>query len=68
MAGSLCCPPETIMTLLIGYIPIQNKNFLKRAKERYPNSGNANLFQVLSRQIRGAHSSAPGICLNLLFG
>ena len=25
MAESLCCPPETITTLLIGYIPMQNK-------------------------------------------
>ena len=24
MAESLCCPPETITTLLICYIPIQN--------------------------------------------
>jgi len=29
MAKSLCCPPETITTLLIGYTPIQNKKFLK---------------------------------------
>ena len=29
MAESLCCPPETITTLLIGYTPIQNKKFLK---------------------------------------
>jgi len=28
MAESLCCPSETITTLLIGYSPIQN-NFLK---------------------------------------
>ena len=27
MAESLCCPPETITTLLIGYILIQNKKF-----------------------------------------
>ena len=26
---SLCCPPETIKTFLIGYTPIQNKTFLK---------------------------------------
>ena len=25
MAKSLCCPPETITTLLIGYTPIQKK-------------------------------------------
>ena len=34
MAESLCCPHETITTLLIGYTPIQNKKccffFLKR--------------------------------------
>jgi len=27
MAESLCCPRETITTLLIGYTPIQNKKF-----------------------------------------
>ena len=27
MAESLCCPPETITTLLIGYTSIQNKKF-----------------------------------------
>ena len=26
-AESLCCPPETIIALLIGYTPIQNKKF-----------------------------------------
>ena len=33
MAESLCCPPETITTLLISYTPIQNKklNFLKNS-------------------------------------
>ena len=25
-AESLCCPPKTLTTLLIGYTPIQNKN------------------------------------------
>ena len=29
MAESLCCPPETITTLLISYVPIQNKKFKK---------------------------------------
>ena len=29
-AESLCCPPETITTLLTGYTPIQNKKFFKR--------------------------------------
>ena len=29
MAESLCCPPETITALLIGYTPIQNKKVLK---------------------------------------
>ena len=27
MAESLCCSPETTPVLLIGYTPIQNKNF-----------------------------------------
>ena len=27
MAESLCCPPETITALSIGYAPIQNKKF-----------------------------------------
>ena len=30
MAESLCCPPEIITTLLIGYTPIQNKRFKKK--------------------------------------
>ena len=29
MAESLCCPPETITTLLMGYTLVQNKKFLK---------------------------------------
>ena len=32
MAESLCCSPETITTLLIGYTPIQNKNFKLKKK------------------------------------
>ena len=32
LAESLCCPPETVTTLLIGYIPIQNNKFFKRKK------------------------------------
>ena len=31
MAESLCCAPETITTLLIGYIPIQNKKLKKKS-------------------------------------
>ena len=30
VAESLCCSPETISTLLIGYSLIQNKKFLKK--------------------------------------
>ena len=33
MAESICCLPETITTLLIGYTPIQNKKFRRRKKE-----------------------------------
>ena len=33
MAESLYCPHETITTLLIGYIPIQNKE-LKKFEEK----------------------------------
>ena len=29
MAESLCCPPETAMTLLIGYTLIENKKLKK---------------------------------------
>ena len=32
MAESLCCSPEAIITLLLGYTPIQNKSF-KNLKE-----------------------------------
>ena len=30
MSESLCCPPETITTLLISYTPIKNKQFFKK--------------------------------------
>ena len=33
MAESLCGPPETITTLLIGYTPIQNKMLKKKRKK-----------------------------------
>ena len=33
MAESLCWPPETITTLLIGYTPIQNKIFKTKFKK-----------------------------------
>ena len=36
MAESLCCSPETITTLLISYIPIQNKKFKKKENETLP--------------------------------
>ena len=32
MAESLCCSPETVTTLLIGYTPIQNKVKKKQNK------------------------------------
>ena len=32
MAEPLCCPPETITTLLVSYIPIQNKKLKKLIK------------------------------------
>ena len=35
MAEFLCSPPETIITLSMGYTPIKNKKFKKRTqKER----------------------------------
>jgi len=34
MAESLCYSPETITTLLIGYTPIQNKNFKLKKKKK----------------------------------
>ena len=38
MDESLCCPPETITTLLIGCTPIQNKklNKIKRGEKKKP--------------------------------
>ena len=32
MTESLCCPPKTITTLLLGYTPISNKIILWRRK------------------------------------
>ena len=36
MIESLCCPPETITTLLIGYTPIQNKSLKKQQQQQKP--------------------------------
>ena len=32
MGESLCCSPEMITTLLISYIPMQNKKFKRKKK------------------------------------
>ena len=34
VAESLCCPPETIIALLIGYIPLQNKKVFFKLKKK----------------------------------
>ena len=34
VAESLCCSPETVITLLIGYTPTQDKKFKKKAEEQ----------------------------------
>ena len=34
MAESLCCPAETITTLLISHTPIQNEKFNKKEKNK----------------------------------
>ena len=33
MGQSLCCPPETTTTLLIGYTPIQHKKLKKKTQK-----------------------------------
>ena len=35
MAKALCCSPETVATLSIGYIPIENKKFKKKETEKW---------------------------------
>ena len=35
MAESLCCSPEAVTTLLIGYTPIQNKKFEKKKRKNF---------------------------------
>ena len=48
MAESLCCSPETLTTLLIGYTPIQNKKLKKNLKERSEKERDADSSQILS--------------------
>ena len=36
MVESLCCSPETITTMVIGYNPIQNKKFFKKSLRLKP--------------------------------
>ena len=58
MAESLHCPHETITTLLIGYIPIQNNKF-KKIKDlpvksaRQDRNRNENLQRFLGMQVLG---------------
>ena len=51
MAESLCCSPEAIITLLLGYIPIPNKRF-KNLKE-------FSMVQSLMMMIMMAMTSLP---------
>ena len=60
MAKSICCPPETIITLLISYTPIQNKKLKKKKKKvlqpRHWDSGNC-----LSNPLLHSYHT-PGTC------
>ena len=50
MTESLCCSPETITTLLIGYIPVQRKKFKTNKKTgsiAEPASGLSRRFQKM---------------------
>ena len=53
MPESLCCLPETITTLLISYIPIQNKCLLKKGEEGAGRTLQANEF------VRELNSNVP---------
>ena len=44
IAESLCCPPKTIITLLISYTPTQNKKVFKNQQaDIYPSSKNTKI-------------------------
>lgn len=49
VAESLRCSPETLTTLLTGYIPTQNKKFLKRMCIRRKEASGSQLFLECSR-------------------
>ena len=50
MAKSICCSPEAITMLLIGYFPIQNKGFLKFIKDK---TALKSLFKQTSQEVAG---------------
>ena len=50
MAESLCCSPETITTLLRGYIPTQNKK-LQKKKKKYHKTGRLSHTHLFSRSL-----------------
>ena len=56
MAKSLCCPPETITTLLISYTPIENE---KSKKETNP-PNILPLYVLLSVSLQGVLSCGQG--------
>ena len=49
MAESLRCSPETVTTLLTGYIPTQNKKFLKKNVYQEKTDERPQLFLECSR-------------------
>ena len=49
MAESLCCPPEIITMLLIGYTAIQNKKVKKKKKN--PGLGNLSACSPTQGQV-----------------
>ena len=73
MAESLCCPPETITTLLISYTMIQNKKvffffFKKRAVAKScpklpAEPANQKAFQSSNEYLSGVHHM-PGTAPN----
>ena len=53
MTESLCYPPETVTTLLIGYSPVQNWVVTRSdGKESSCNAGDLGLIPVLGRSPR----------------
>ena len=67
IAEPLCCPPETITTLVIGYTPIQNKKLKKQKRAKMPSRSCVNLGEDSAFLIHSIRFTGFRVLIFVLF-